>query len=259
MSQSESGNFTQHALLVAWGQFAQCLGLIRQVMALNLHQKKVKHLPQTKILEFFLAILAGLEYLKDLSQAAHPIAQDQAVAKAWDQPAWSDYSGVSRCLSELSQAEAEQVAGVLAAISQPLIDREVMLALSQQGVLVYDGDLTHRPVSNTSTSYPNAAYGHMGAGVGFGYQAALVSFHSPTYGRLWLSAVPHPGDVISCTQGEALVLAAEAKTGMRPRRRVELLAERLKTMKRHRLMLQQRLLESQRALQKAQTQLPLTV
>jgi hypothetical protein len=259
MSQSEPENFTQHALLVAWGQFAQCLGLVREIMALVLHQKKVKHLPQTKILEFFLAILAGLEYLKDLSQSAHPVAQDQAVAKAWDQPAWSDYSGVSRCLTELSQAEAEQIAGALSTISQPVIDREVMLALSQRGELVYDGDLTPRPVSNTSTSYPNAAHGHMGAGVGFGYQAALVSFHSPTYSRLWLSAAPHPGNVISCTQGEALVLVAEAKTSLRPRRRVELLAERLKTMKRHCLVLQQRLLESQRALQKAQTQLPLTV
>lgn len=259
MSQSEPENFTQHAFLVAWGQFAQCLGLIHKVMALDLHQKKVKHFPQTKILEFFLAILAGLEYLKDLSQAAHPIAKDQAVARAWDQPGWTDHSGVSRCLTELSQAEAEQVAGVLSAISQPVIDREVMLALSQPGELVYDGDLTHRPVSNTSTSYPNAAYGHMGDGVGFGYQAAMVSFHSPTYSRLWLSVAPHPGDVISCTQGEALVLAAEAKTGMRPRRRVELLAERLKAAKRHCLVLQQRLLESQWALQKAQTQLPQTV
>ena len=106
-------------------------------------------------------------------------------------------------------------------ISQPILAREVMLALSQRGALVYDGDLTARPVSNTATSYPGAAYGHMGDGVGFGYQAALVSFHSPTYSRWWLSAAPHPGDVVSCTQGEALVLTAEAKTGMRPRRRTE--------------------------------------
>ena len=258
MSQSEPESFTQHAFLVAWGQLAQCLGLIQKIMGLDLHQKKVKHLPQTKILEFFLAILAGLEYLKDLSRAAHPIAKDQAVARAWDQPEWVDYSSVSRCLSELSQAEAEQVAGVLSAVSQPVIDREVMLALSQRGELVYDGDLTPRPVSNTSTSYPNAAYGHMGNGVGFGYQAALVSFHSPTYNRLWLSVAPHPGDVISCTQGEALVLAAEAKTGMRPRRRVELLAERLKAVRQQRLMLQQRLLDSQQALLSAQTQRPQT-
>jgi hypothetical protein len=33
-----------------------------------------------------------------------------------------------------------------------------------------------------------------------GYQAAMVSVHSPTYGRLWLSVVPHPGNTASCTE-----------------------------------------------------------
>src|SRR5258706_13642511 len=41
----------------------------------------------------------------------------------------------------------------------------------------------------------------------------------PTYGRLWLSVTHHPGDTVSCTQAEALVLAAEARTRLRPRRR----------------------------------------
>ncbi len=258
MSPNQPESFTQHALLVAWGQFAQCLGLVQKIAALRLHQKTVRHRPQTKILEFFLAILAGLEYLKDLSFAPHPIARDQAVARAWEQPGWVDHSGVSRCLSELTQEEAEQITGVLAEISQPLLAREIMLALAQRGELVYDGDLTARPVSNTATSYPGAAYGHMGDGVGFGYQAALVSFHSPTYSRWWLSVAPHPGDVISCTQGGALVLAAEAKTGMRPRRRTELLAGRLKAVIQQRLVQEQRTLDSRQALQKAQAQLPQT-
>ena len=69
--------------------------------------------------------------------------------------------------------------------------------------------LTDRPVSNTSTSYPGVAYGHMGDGLHLGYQAAMVSLHSPIYGRFWLSVVEHPGDTVSCTQAEALVQAAE--------------------------------------------------
>ena len=36
-----------------------------------------------------------------------------------------------------------------------------MKALQLAGRLTYDGDLTGRPVSNTSTTYPNAGYGHM--------------------------------------------------------------------------------------------------
>ena len=68
-------------------------------------------------------------------------------------------------------------------VSRPFIEREVMQALRDRGVLVYDGDLTGRPVSNTSTTYPGAAFGWMGDAVQLGYQAALVSMHSPTYGR----------------------------------------------------------------------------
>ena len=58
--------------------------------------------------------------------------------------------------------------------------------------------------------------------------AALVSLQSPTYGRLWLSVTPHPGDTVSCGQADALVRAAEARTGTRPLRRTDLLAERIR-------------------------------
>ncbi len=78
-------------------------------------------------------------------------------------------------------------------ISQPYIDHEVMLALRDKQALIYDGDLTGRPVSSTSTSYPDAAFGWMHDEVRLGYQAALVSLQSPTYGRLWLSVKQRPG------------------------------------------------------------------
>ena len=84
-----------------------------------MHQKTVEHSPQTKILEYFIAILAGLKYLQELSRSAHPIDQDQAVAKAWLQARWADYSGVSRTLAGISQAEADQIAKVMEQIMQP--------------------------------------------------------------------------------------------------------------------------------------------
>jgi len=116
---------------------------------------------------------------------------------------------------------------MLAGVSQPFIDHEVMLALRDRGVLIYDADLTERPVSNTSTTYPGAAYGWMSDEVHLGYQAALVSMHSPTYGRLWLSVRQHAGDTVAISQLAAAVQAAEASTGARPRRRVEFLEQRI--------------------------------
>jgi hypothetical protein len=234
VSDSEIDELTHHAMLVAWGEFAQSIGLIQEIESVPLHQKTVTHRPQTKILEFFVSILAGLEHLKDLSRSAHPIDQDQAVAKAWLQPAWADYSGVSRTLTTLRQEEAEHVADVLHKTTKLILDAEVMKALQLSGRLTYDGDLTGRPVSNSSTSYPNVGYGHMDDAIRLGYQAAMVSVHSPTYGRLWLSVVPHPGNTASCTEAEAMVLAAEAKTGLRPLRRTDLLQSRLQCASRER-------------------------
>jgi hypothetical protein len=60
-----------------------------------------------------------------------------------------------------------------------------------------------------------------------GSVAAVVSLKSPTYGRLWLSGTHHPGDTVSCTQAENMVLAAEARTGPRPKRRTDLLRQRI--------------------------------
>ena len=244
MSCNEVNSLTQHAMLVVWGQFAQSIGLVQAIEAIPLHQKSVNHRLQTKVLEFLVAILGGLEHPKDLSRSAHPIDQDQAVATAWRQPAWADYSGVSRSLAALTQEETEQVAAALDQITQPILAAEVMQAMRRSGRLVYDGDLTDRPVSNTSTTYPNVAYGHLGDALRLGYQAVLVSMHSPTYGRLWLSVTAHPGDTVSCTQAEAMILAAEAKTGLCPRRRTDLLSQRLRAMTEERQTREEQLLTS---------------
>ncbi len=76
-------------------------------------------------------------------------------------------------MTALTQAQAEQIVQGLERLEQPIIDREVMLALASQGKLIFDGDLTARPVSDTSTDYPDAAFGHMGENkLGLGYQSA---------------------------------------------------------------------------------------
>jgi len=239
--------YTQHAFLAAWGWFAEHIGLPRRLLAVSLHQKRYHHTPQGKVLEFLVAILAGLKHLQDISLSAHPLDKDLAVAQAWGQAGWADYSGVSRTLSGLSWEEARQIAGVLDQVSQPYIEAELKLLVSQEQRICYDGDLTGLPVSNTSQTYPNAAFGHMDDEIRLGYQAALVSLKSPTYGRLWLSIAHHPGDTVSCTQAEALVLAAEARTGLRPRRRTELLRDRIQAFEQQMTQIRGRL-ETQKQL-----------
>ena len=255
MSYSQTTTLTHHAMLVAWGQFAQCIDLITQIEAVKLHQKTIDHTPNRKILEFFVAILGGLKYLKDISLSAHPLDQDQSVAQAWKQTGWADHSGVSRALSALTMDKAQQIVDVLTQVSQPIIDQEVMLALRDQGKIIHDGDLTGRPVSNNSTTYPNAAYGHMSDTVRLGYQAAMVSFYSPTYGRQWLSTVPHPASTVSCTQAEAMACAAKAKTGVRPRRRTDLLAQRLARAQVERKQWKAKVTQADQTLIQAQTEL----
>lgn len=98
---------TQHAFLVAWGWFGEYIGLIQRLLAAPLKQKRYRHTPQGKVLEFLVAILGGLKHLQDISLSAHPLDKDPAVAQAWGQPGWADYSGVSRTLSRLSWDEAQ--------------------------------------------------------------------------------------------------------------------------------------------------------
>lgn len=206
---------TQHAMLVAWGVYAQQIGLIDRVMEIDIRQKVRDHLPQTKVLEFFVAILAGLPHLQDISRSAHPLDKDSAVAEAWRQSDWADYSGVSRTLQKLSNEETDALIAVIEGVEQPLIDEEVAWAIQKTGHLVYDFDLTGRSVSNTSTSYPDTGFGYMSDTISLGYQAALASMHSPSYGRLWLVNQLHPGDTVSTTEAQALTQAAEKRTGVR--------------------------------------------
>jgi hypothetical protein len=224
---SSQEKLTSHAILVAWGLYAQEIGLVENLMQVPISQRSREHTPQTKVLEFLVSVLAGCAYLQDISCGAHPLDKDQVVAEAWGQPGWADYSGVSRTLQRCDDATVSAIKAALADVSRPFIAREVQQVIESGCALIYDGDLTGRPVSQRSTTYPGAAYGWMDDGVSFGYQAALVSMHSPTYGRLWLSVTHHPGDVVSTSQAAAMIQAAEASTGVRPWRRTEFLEQRM--------------------------------
>lgn len=107
---------------------------------------------------------------------------------------------------------------------QPYIDAELKLLRSRGQRICYAGDLTGLPVSSTSRTY---------------------------YGRLWLSIAHHPGDTVSCTQAEALVLAAEARTGLRLRRRTELLRDRIRAFEQQVAQTRERLETQKRLLQRA--------
>jgi len=231
MSEHEDGtdveiSTTDHAMLVIWGQYAQCLGIPQGFAKVRMKQKMVKHKPQSKVLEFLVAHLAGLEYMKDISRSAHPLDQDRAVAQAWGEREWADYSGVSRTMSALTEREAAQYIAILEESTQAIIDGEVQEALGR-GAVILDGDLTPRRVSDSSRTYPEASFGYMQDTLHLGYQVGVISMSSATYGRLGLSACRYTGKTVSVTQGESLVLEAERRLGRRPLRRTDLLEQRL--------------------------------
>lgn len=243
---------TQHALLIPWGHFAQEIGLISGIQAVKLNQKVYEHTPQAKVIEFFVAILSGAKYLQDISLAAYPLDKDEAAAQAWGQAGWADYTGLSRTLKKLTWSEAHAVIEVLEQVSQPMLESELALLRTQGCKLEYDGDLTGLPVSNSSQTYPNAAYGHMSDEIRLGYQAGLVSLHSLTYGRLWISVDHHAGDTVSCTQAEELVRAAEKRSGQHPKRRTELLHQRIDALVKSRAPAEKRWISQQANLETAQ-------
>lgn len=43
MSENQPDTITHHAMLVAWGQFGQSIGLVQAIEAVTLHQKTVEH------------------------------------------------------------------------------------------------------------------------------------------------------------------------------------------------------------------------
>jgi hypothetical protein len=235
---------THHGLLVAFGEFLQQHGLIERLMQVPIGQKPRTYAPQTKLIEFLAGIMSGIEHLEDLNASAQPLAKDTVVAQAWGQPGFAHDSGVSRTLDVCDMDTVTAVEQAIEAFSRPFIDMAVQDLLRRGEPIVYDFDLTGQAVSSTSTTYPGAAFGWMDSEVKLGYPLARVSL-SPTGGeRIWLAGFHHPGDTVSISCLKELVQAAEAQTHVRPRRRTELVEQRL-TAQRKQMARTRRLIKQQ--------------
>ena len=218
---------TQHGVLVAFGEFLQRHGLVDRLMGVPIGQKRRVHTPQAKLIEFLIGIMSGIEYLRDLDDGPHPVVQDTAVARAWGQAGFAHYSGVSRTLRACDEQTVAAVEEAITIFSRPFITEAIQGLLRRGQPIVYDLDLTGQAVSATSSTYPEAAFGWMDDGVKLGYQLARVCLSSSPQERIWLAGFHHPGDTVSVGCLQELILAAEAQTQIRPRRRTELVQQRI--------------------------------
>lgn len=218
---------TQHAMLVPWGRFARHLQLserLREAVKIKRHQDATP--AGDLILEFGLASLAGYEHLQDLNLGAHPLAGDQAVADAWDIE-FRHYTTVSRLLYDLDEEAAKPVEAELEAILCPYLSQAVNEVLRQQECLTLCGDLTGRPVSAYSVTYPpDTVFGHMANRLCKGHQAALVTLKGERH-RVHVLASHHAGNTVSGSCLQDIVTETERRLGCRPRRRTELVRIRI--------------------------------
>ena len=218
---------TQHGMLVAFGEFLSQHGLLARLNEVPIGQKVRRHRPQAKLIEFLAGIMSGIERLEDLSDGPRPLSQDQAVARAWGVSGLAHYSGVSRTLAACDERTVAAVAAAIAEFSRPFIDTAVNELVRRGKPITYDLDLTGQAVSATSTTYPDVAFGWMNDQVRLGYQLARVCLSDHQGERVWLAGFHHPGDRVSVTCLQELIVAAEAQTRVRPRRRIELVEQRL--------------------------------
>ena len=217
---------TDHAWLIVMGYLAQALGLIAGLEAVPIEQRKGPNCgPQTKIIEFLVGILGGIEYLQDLNLAEQSVAKDSTIVKAWAQEIFVHYSNVSRTLEASDEETLEAIIEVLQSISRPFIEAAVMETIKHEGWLTVDVDLTGRQVSPTSTDYQDATFGWMDDEIAKGYQAAVTSLVCARWTRLMLTLLRYTGRTKSAECLQESVLAVEDLLGVRPRRRVELVEE----------------------------------
>ena len=218
---------TQHAMLVVWGHFARSIGLLEQLQTVPIPQKTVIHQPTAKLTEFFISLLAGNEYLTDLSEAAAPLVRDREVAAAWQLRSLAEASSVSRTLKACDDRSLAALEAALDTVSRPFFQRAVNDLRERNDLFVLDADLTGLPVSSSSRTYPGAAFGYMDGEIRLGYQLAQVCLQTSLFGRQWLTARHHPGNTVSCECLRGLIAEAERQLGCHPRRRPDLVEQRL--------------------------------
>jgi hypothetical protein len=226
--QTPSSLVTDHALLVAYGRFAEQIGLIRAVKQVAFTMKTVIHSPGDKVLELLNHILAGGMHINELGKSAHPLVHDQAVAQAWGQESFASASGVSALLHSVSSDDVVAVDTALKQVIAP--DRRRLLRALSPSWLVVDLDLTGLIVSDQATTYEGADFGHLGegtgdAGVARGYQFARAQVAGETDAFV-LGGFLHPGRTVSTHCLAELVALTEECLG-RPCRRVDCVQARL--------------------------------
>jgi hypothetical protein len=214
-------------MLIPWGRLSRHLKLSERLRAAVVMPRRKDATPAGDlILEFGLASLAGYEYLQDLNLGPHPLAKDQAVQDAWDIQ-FGHYTTVSRLLYDVDETTTGKVQAELDAIMQPYLDCAVHEMLCHRECLTLCGDLTGRPVSAYSTTYPpDAVFGHMANQLRKGHQAVLVTLKGERH-RVHVTAFHHRGDTVSGMCLREMVESSEARLGCRPKRRTELLRQRI--------------------------------
>ena len=153
------------------------------------------------------------------------------MARAWGQRGFAHYSSVSRTLEACTGEAVARVEQAINEFSRPFILTVVHGLLRRGEPLIYDFDLTGQAVSSTSTTYPGVAFGSLRVndGVKLGYQLARVCLSPRDRERVWLAGFHHAsrGDSVSSACLQELVRAAEAQSRVRPRRRTELVPQRI--------------------------------
>jgi hypothetical protein len=214
-------------MLVAFGEFLHQHGLLDRLRQVPIAQKAHDFAPQAKLIEFLAGIMSGIEHLQDLNYGPRPLAPDAVVARAWGLDRFAHSTTVGRTLAACDPTTVSTVEAAITTFSRPFIETTVQELVRRGQRLVYDFDLMGQGVRATSTTYPEAAFGWMNDQVRLGYQLARVSLSPPAGTRLWLAGFHHPGDTVSSACLQELVHAAEAQTGVRPRRRPELVSQRI--------------------------------
>ena len=136
-------------------------------------------------------------------------------------------SNVSRTLEACDEITVQDLRAVIERFNQPFITEAIHDELRAGCELVFDLDLRRQSVSSTSQTYPDVAFGWMDNEIRLGYQLARVCVQMVRYGRLWLDGFHHPGNTVSVNCLKELILAAEQRAGVRPRRRPELVTQRI--------------------------------
>ena len=225
----ETATVTEHGILVPLGRFAQQIGVDDAFRRIPFEMKTVVHAPGDKLSELLCHICGGGMHVTDLENSSHPLVADPTVAAAWGQASFASASGVNALLRKTSPTSVAAVKQELQAVLAPY--RQRVLRTVTSAWIVVDLDLTGLVVSDQATTYEGADFGYMGetGKVGKGYQFARAQLMAAR-DSLVLGGFLHPGNTLSTQCVGELIGLIEATVG-RPRRRVDVLSERLEKLR----------------------------